>query len=364
MDVLEVGSTLVRSVSRLRRPKTSVNKRTRFYDDPPEPNVSTAILYKRASLFPIECIAPTKIKNVDFVWVHADFALKISLDDFLGETDRCATKQFRWILADRLVRPLSDPHVLRQIADRVSRQKPRIRKSTPRPFICPDPIIEDADDFVTKCSKLTQLRESVEKLIDWGLDVPRPKWPDWMAFAEHPVHESIDAQITIVCDCDPDEILWDSDVGEYVRAFEKPKWTRLGKGWTTPRLRELNTERKNTSKKIEREFEIAYERHKAEALDLGKRLVELDEECFYGSYDYAYPEFGDRIETTHTMTSVELARAVYLAQCGFPVPLRSTIIYKWFDVSETEPNDGIFSSTKWAHVREKLIKKWGEPFVL
>jgi hypothetical protein len=64
------------------------------------------------------------------------------------------------------------------------------------------------------------------------------------------------------------------------------------------------------------------------------------------------------------MTPVELARAVYLAQCGFPVPLLVTRLYKWFDVSETEPNDGIFSSTKWAHVREKLIKKWGEPFVL
>ncbi len=344
-------------------------RRTRFFEFPPPPDFATAVAFKRASLFPIECQTPDpNISDVDFVWTHADFFSKIDLGMYLNETSRCATENMRWVLADRLVRPIGDAEQLNDIASRTRRIKSLIKSkgSNPNVYICSDPSIDD--DFVSTCHKLDAVAETLAALKRWaqnddlGVLTRSYEWPNWIDMIDSPVTESIDAQITVLCDVDVDDIVLHET--EFVVRIQKPGWVPFGPYWTCQRLRELNERRKKHVRETKRRFEIEFHKHETDVRAVCRALVELDEACFYAAYDYDHPTFCDEIVCATKMSPIEIARAVYLAQCGFPVPLSSTNIFKWFTVSDPIPNDGIFKASEWAACVDKMREKWGEPFVL
>ncbi len=229
-------------------------------------------------------------------------------------------------------------------------------------YVCRDPVIDPADDFMVNCRKLDEIVESLVKLRGW-FDEPNVltanyDWPNWAEFANNPVHESVDAQIIITCGCDPNEIVF---ANEYVLKHPPTnEWFRVGEYWTCDRLQRLNEKRRNISKRIENEFKQLLEQHMHEIRAVSKALIELDEACFYASYPYEFPKWG---AISDEVAGVDLARSVYLAQCGFPVPLTSSRVFKWFCVSEDEPHDGVFSRAQWLECRKQMRRKWGEPFV-
>ena len=330
-------------------------------------DVVRAALFKRARYgYPEHFNFPPLLANsvkMDFAWVSQDFIEQIDVETYVSQ---CVPSEFKWILRDRLLRPLLSKTALKKIRDRVCRMKRIIGECGTGPkYALPDHASIDAkDDFVTKCVKAHNITQAIVNLNEWLLlsnwaAVPAVPPVQWMVYAENPIHEALDAKIWIVARAvskTPQDITWDAGLREFVVKTNTPapEWTRVSEGyWTCERLRKLNDERKRTSVVIQDEFETKLREH-AEFFAYAKQLIlELDEACFYYPYindNTHYPQY-------NTKADVPLSFA-YAAQCGFPIPkkLKTIGIQRFFDVPLKEPNDGLFSFSQWKKVREEFMQ--------
>lgn len=341
----------------------SFTKRTaaiEWFREAPIVDVVRAALYKRAFWGHIEHFdardLALKAKSVDikgFAWVSRAF-----YDTIPTIANTCVTAEMRWVIQDRLLRPLISRKHLARIRDSVLEMKRRIdeRGTSPRPFLPPH-VTFDAPDFVTRCSRAAEIQTAYLRIHDWlGAPVETPD-VQWMQYVENPVHESIDAQILVVASMVSDsqhDIVWYPPTQEFVVRLKRkhPDWYHVADTyWSCERLARLNSERKHKSIAIEKEFETELAKHDAFFKEAGAFLMRIDEACFYVPYvtpDKTYPEFVD------AQTSTD--ETAYWAQCGFPVNAPKVSVRRFFDVSMREPNDGVFSKSRWAEARKSLLQ--------
>lgn len=330
-----------------------------WFRDAPLTDVVRAALYKRAFSGHIEHFnghdLALRARTVDvkgFAWVSRAFYETVSIVPIT-----CATDEMKWIMTDRLLRPLVSRKHLARIRENVVDMRKRIdeRGTSPRPLL-PSHVTLDAPDFVTQCSRAAEIQTAYARVHDWlGETVVTPD-VDWMQYVENPVHESIDARIHVVASMVSDsqqDIVWHAPTQEFVVRLKRknPEWYHVaGPYWSCERLARLNSERKNKSIIIEKEFEQKLIKHAAFFDQARKFLMKVDEACFYAPYvkaGTAYPDFVD--------TPAGTDEIAYWAQCGFPVAAPTVSVRRFFDVSMREPNDGVFSKSRWAEARKLLF---------